>query len=464
MITMGWFEGLFNTMADHGRELIGLKGAGDDENFTDASLCHRLVEGLGEASNVALAREILQRWSHKSEDEKLIFLQLLAQDFGLNVDAIEMAAQAYRSNDPKSLKRLVSLTEAPRQELIRRLNMAPNGTAVLVEMRAFLLKLLPDHPYLKDVDEDFQHLLSSWFNRGFLRLQRIDWNSSAAVLEKLIQYEAVHPMEGWDDLRRRLKKDRRCFAFFHPALPDVPLVFVEVALTSGISNSISTLIDPKAEVEENRRPDTAIFYSINNALMGLRGVSFGNFLIKQVAEELKLEFPSIETFATLSPIPLMRKGLIQFFDETNKEVPENIRAEFIQELNQLQGEGNENSSPLESIEKLIQSGDAEQSTSAQSLLQSLCLYYLTEMKRKSRAFDPVTHFHLSNGATLERINVMANTSNRGLQESWGCMVNYRYENSRVVANHEDYVCNGKIVLSKDLQRLHKQLISKLNQA
>lgn len=454
MVSIGWFEGLLNTVADHGRELIGLKDATNSKDFTDSRLCHRLLEGKGEASNIAIAREVLQRWSHKSDDEKLVFLQLLLQEFDLDTNAIEQAAKAYRNDDPTSLRRLIKLTEAPRQELFRRFNMAPNGTAVLVDIRSFLLNSLSQYPELKSVDADFQHLLGSWFNRGFLRLKRIDWNSSASVLEKLIQYEAVHPINGWDDLRRRLRSDRRIFAFFHPVLPHVPLIFVEVALTCEISDSIAGLIDPESEINRTQEPDTAIFYSINNALMGLRGVSFGNFLIKQVAEELKREFPQINVFSTLSPIPMMRKAVQSFFNDKNNSYAEDVKTKFIDDLGKLLDQDSATEITLDRVEDIIKK-DASQ-------LEVLCLYYLTELKRNDRALDPVAHFHLSNGANLERINIDANTSQRGIDEAWGCMVNYRYENSYVVANHEAYVCDGTIALSKNMQRKYKQLLSKLN--
>ncbi|MEH6442615.1 MAG: malonyl-CoA decarboxylase family protein [Oceanospirillaceae bacterium] len=462
MINIEWLEKLLETVADHGRELIGIKEGSDKSQFTDALLCHRLVDGKGEATNIALAREILQRWQGKNDGEKLAFLQLLAKQFGFNKAAIEQAIAGYDSDDPKTLARLIALSEAPRQELFRRLNMAPNGTGVLVAMRTFLLEQLPTSPQLQDVDADFRHLLASWFNRGFLQLQRIDWHTSATILEKLIEFEAVHPMEGWDDLRRRLHdKDRRCFGFFHPALPNVPLIFIEVALTCEMSNSIAQLVDPKAQVNEQQQPDTAVFYSINNALSGLRGVSFGNFLIKQVAEELKDEFPQIKRFVTLSPMPLMVKSLQEMFDVNSKRYSAEQRASNIAEISQLLekdsgsdlGNGNESESQLtwERLEFSVKQDP--------QLLHKLCLYYLAVLKRTDTALDPVAHFHLSNGACLQRINIAANTSLRGQAESWGCMVNYLYEDERVVSNHEAYVCASSIALSKELQRQFKQLMS-----
>jgi malonyl-CoA decarboxylase len=256
MNARSWFERLLDSVADRGLELIGLRERGEADAPSDSELCHRLVEGLGEASNVALAREILHRWESMDEARRLDFLLIMAVEFDPDPEAIAQAAAAYRPKDPASLQRLLEASEPPRQELLRRLNMAPGGTAALVDIRAFLLRVLREHPELKGVDADFQHLLASWFNRGFLRLEKIDWNSPAAILEKLIRYEAVHPMSGWDDLRRRLGPDRRCFAFFHPALPSDPLIFVEVALTNETSNTISPLIDPQAPEGDPQQADT----------------------------------------------------------------------------------------------------------------------------------------------------------------------------------------------------------------
>jgi len=451
MIGIGWLEGLLNSVADHGREMIGIKEGSEDDNFTDAKLCLRLLEGKGEATNIALAREILRRWQRKDAPQQLAFLDLLSSEFDIDKQAIADAAQAYCSGDETSLKNLTSLIEAPRQELFRRLNMTPNGTAILVAMRSTLLKLLRQHPQLHNVDEDFQHLLGSWFNRGFLQLERISWRSSATVLEKLIEYEAVHPMQGWEDLRRRLNdKDRRCYGFFHPALPNVPLIFVEVALTTSISDSITTLVDPLAPVSDEQ-PNTAIFYSINNALSGLRGVSFGNFLIKQVAEELKDEFKQINTFSTLSPIPQMVATVYSYLDENNSKHSEQACKSAQMTFKKLLGQSAEFELTESSLDTLLDGND--------NLKRQLCLYYLTYLKRGDKVRDPVANFHLSNGACLHRINIDANPSERGTTESWGCMVNYLYEDSTVVSNHEAYANDGKIALSKDLQRQVKYLVS-----
>jgi malonyl-CoA decarboxylase len=453
----GWFERLLDSVADHSLELIGLKHR-DGRVASDSELCQRLIEGQGEASNIAIAREILQRWRDMNDAQRLTFLNMIAVELDPDPEEIREAANAYKPKNPASLARLMQVTEPPRQELFRRLNMAPDGTATLVGMREFLVESLKSHPGLRSVDYDLLHLLGSWFNRGFLRLERIDWNSPASVLEKLIRYEAVHPMQGWDDLRRRLASDRRCFAFFHPALPQDPLIFVEVALTGGISDAIAPLIDIKRPEDDPNRANTAVFYSINNALKGLRGVSFGNFLIKQVVTELVSEFPSINQFVTLSPIPRMRDSLSEMMKhdvggrgrgDLFNALGDRLKA--LEKASGLKG-------PIEALDELLWNA---QNDKHQALIKDamtvLTLFYLTSLKRDGLAYDPVAHFHLSNGARLERINVLANRSERGLLESWSCMVNYRYEGDHVVSNHEAYVTQGQIALSPELSKLAERL-------
>ena len=438
-----WFERLLDTVADHGRDLLGLLS--DEQQHTDERLCQELIKGQGEATNIALARELLQRWSSKDETQKLVFLQMLSSTFDPDPEAVMQAAQAYSADDYESLQKLIEVAEPPRQELLRRLNMAPGGTAVLVDMRSFLLTHVRQHLSLKKLDADFQHLLASWFNYGFLQLARIDWNTSATILEKLIQFEAVHPMKGWEDLRRRLAEDRRCFAFFHPALPQQPLIFVEVALTREISDSIATLIDPDAPVENPAEANSAIFYSINNALTGLRGVSFGNFLIKQVANELHKEFPQLKNFVTLSPIP----GLRGYLESRSEEDLQILLGEQAGALKSMANTDKISSA----LDELISRESGDQSHDLlQGCLQRLALCYLAGVKRQRHAYDPVAHFHLSNGARLERINTFANMSAYGLHQSYGCMVNYRYDNASIVANHEAYVNQAAISLSKELEK------------
>ena len=268
------------------------------------SLCHALLSERGEASGAALAREALEAYRMLAGPALWAFFDVLAEEFSPDPEVVGQAADAYRQDPSQAnLIRLQEVTEPPRQELFRRLNLASGGTAALVEMRRRLLNELKAQPHWAGIDADLVHLLSSWFNRGFLSLQRIDWRTPALVLEKLMQYEAVHEIQGWHDLRRRLASDRRCFAFFHPALPDEPIIFIEVALTKGMSDQVQPLLDPDSPVVDSAGATAAIFYSITNCQEGLRGISFGNLLIKQVVQELEREFPRLRTFATLSPVP-----------------------------------------------------------------------------------------------------------------------------------------------------------------
>jgi len=321
--------------------------------------------------------------------------------------------------------------EPPRQELFRRLNMAPGGTAALVEMRRLLLKGTKVHPQWRTIEADLLHLLRSWFNRGFLRLERIDWRTSAMVLEKIIQYEAVHAIEGWRDLRRRLEADRRCFAFFHPQLPDEPLIFIEVALTRGMSANVQPLLDVRAPVASAAAADSAMFYSITNCQEGLRGISFGNLLIKQVAQDLKREFPHLRRFATLSPIPGFRSWLA--------------------------------SRDLADAEKLLlrrlddaawHLGDVPEAL--QRLLMRLCAQYLLHAKQGEQPLDAVARFHLGNGASLERLNWMGDSSEQGLARSAGMMVNYMYRLEAVEENHDRYFREHQVVASSAVEKLARE--------
>jgi malonyl-CoA decarboxylase len=305
----------------------------------------------------------------------------------------------------------------------------------LIAMRSEISARLRTEPELKLLDADLKHLFVSWFNRGFLELRRIDWQTPAAVLEKLIAYEAVHEIKGWDDLRRRLAPDRRCFAFFHPALPGEPLIFVEVALVTGLATSMPPLLSQYVDEDTARaqalRADTAIFYSISNCQDGLRGVSFGNFLIKQVVEELQAEFAQLQRFSTLSPVPGFRRWLTQQLAEENKP-------------------------DATLLPKLARDGwwnDPEQSERLRAALLRLCATYLTRPALPGNRIDPVARFHLGNGARLERINWLGNTGPRAIDESFGIMVNYLYDHDSIENNHEAFVRGGTIVRSLEVDAL-----------
>ncbi|MDB5374765.1 MAG: Malonyl-CoA decarboxylase, partial [Belnapia sp.] len=305
-----WLERLWSSVADRGRAYADVPGPGLPPLDRASRLAEALLSERGEASGAAVARELHDSMAALSPEDRLAFLTQLSEGFGPDPARLRAAVEAWLAEPgPAAAARLAEAAEPPRQELIRRMNMAPGGTARLVRIREELAAPARQHPVLRVLDADLKHLFASWFNRGFLELRRIDWQTPAAVLEKLIAYEAVHEIAGWEDLRRRLEADRRCFAFFHPALPGEPLIFVEVALVAGLATAVQPLLGRDAPIGDPALADTAIFYSISNCQEGLRGISFGNFLIKQVVEELKAELPQLSRFATLSPVPGFRRWL-----------------------------------------------------------------------------------------------------------------------------------------------------------
>jgi malonyl-CoA decarboxylase len=400
-------------------------------------LCEALISERGEVSGAVIARDALAAYNGLPKTALPSFFDALSAEFSPDRTELEQAYNAYRSQPTQdNLIRLQHCVEAPRQELFRRLNTAPAGTAALVAMRREVLAGLKTHPEWKGIDADLAHLFGSWFNRGFLTLERIDWYTPAAVLEKLIEYEAVHEITGWHDLRRRLAADRRCFAFFHPALPREPLIFIEVAFTKGMSAGIEPLLAPDAPQLEPQAADTAIFYSITNCQTGLRGISFGNLLIKQVAQRLGQEFPKIRTFATLSPIPGFRAWLRDIEGELKGVAGSGAQLEALSRIESADWHKNE--------------ADSERMRKA---LLPLAAHYLTCAKQEYEAADPVARFHLGNGARLERINWLADVSDRGMQQSAGMMVNYLYRLDEVESNHEMYLRERKVAASRELRRV-----------
>jgi malonyl-CoA decarboxylase len=411
------------------RKLLGGGQGGVDRGTQElVALCDSLLSERGEYASSALARDALLAYERLDERSREEFFDVLARHYSPSPEAVGRAASAYQVDpSPENLIQLQDTVEPARQELFRRLNMAPGGTAALVEMRSLLLKKIKATPHWRVIDADLMHLLRSWFNRGFLRMERIDWRTSAIVLEKLIQYEAVHAIQGWRDLRRRLESDRRCFAFFHPQLPDEPIIFIEVALTRGMSAHVQPLLDLKSPVAMPANADCAMFYSITNCQEGLRGISFGNLLIKQVAEELKREFPHLRRFATLSPVPGFRRWLDQAGD---------------QEL-------------LKKIEDPAwHLGEVPEALQKQ--LTRLCAYYLLHAKQGEEPLDPVARFHLGNGASLERLNWMGDSSEQGMARSAGLMVNYVYWLAEVERNHQRYFQEHSIVAAPAVEKLARE--------
>jgi malonyl-CoA decarboxylase len=432
--------------------LRSLRGArGEDMQL----LCRQLLSQRGEASQTVLAQRIIERYKVLSAAERLAFFKMLAKDFGPNEAAIEHALNQGKGKfTPESISALAAAAEPPRQELFRRINTGPAGTETLVAMRSDLLRSLPAHPDLAAVDADLKHLFRSWFNRGFLRIDRIGWHTSAFTLEKLIHYESVHEIKGWPDLRRRLEDDRRCFAFFQPALPGDPVIFVEVALTQGLARDIAPLLDINAPVLPPEKADTAIFYSINNCLDGLRGIPFGNFLIKQVVDELHAELPNIKNYSTLSPVPLLARALTQHDDEHGftRERLARLLHDFAPELARASGKAD----PVEALFVLLKDPASHREVLVPPL-RRLTLAYFTQLKSGNRIYDPVAAFHLSNGARLESIDPFANVRAYGLRDSFGVMVNYRYIPDDLKENHEQFVRTGNPRLAPGLMQEQRKI-------
>jgi malonyl-CoA decarboxylase len=428
-----------------------LQGRRKDMRF----LCHRLLSERGEASQTAIAHEIISAYTSMKPAQRTEFFEILTREFAPDPAKVQAAAAEYvRAPGDISLAALSSTVEPPRQELIRRINTAPNGTETLVNLRADLLSLPKNGSHFEPLDSDLRHLFRSWFNRGFLRLERISWQTSARILEKLIRYESVHEINGWPDLRRRLEADRRCFAFFHPALVDEPVIFVEVALSKGLAGDLEPLLDVNAPVLDPEKADTAIFYSINNCLAGLRNVPFGNFLIKQVVTELAAEFPNIRTYSTLSPLPLFARAL---HDNDNpegftRERLARLLAPYSREFGAINGRRD----PVDVFFRLLEDPVANRKLLAEPL-EHLALAYLTRARRSGKLYDPVATFHLSNGARLERINVYGNLRPYGLKDSYGVTVNYRYLPDELEENHERFVRGNQIRVPTTLYREHKSV-------
>jgi malonyl-CoA decarboxylase len=441
-LNVSFLQELLNTVAEQSRQLIPWALSSDDDIV---ALSRALMSGRGEASGVAIAREIVQVYQGLSPQQRRAFFEFLADGMAPNPTTVRAAAEGFLATPtPTALNRLQQAVESPRQEFFRRLNLAPGATERIVAMREELLRALKDKPGLAAVDDDLRHLLGSWFNRGFLVLRRIDWQTPAAILDKIIAYEAVHEIKGWDDLRRRLEPaDRRCFAFFHPALVDDPLIFVEVALCEEVPASINEVLDAAPPVTMPKAPTTAVFYSISNCQEGLKGISFGNFLIKQVVEELVRERPSLTSFVTLSPIPGFARWLNRGISEADPAV-------------------------LSQDERVALSGiaapdwldqPAAESRIKPVLLAAAARYFLQAKAVDNRPIDAVARFHLGNGARLDRINWRADVSQKGLRESLGLMVNYRYELKEIERNHEAYANEGRVIASRNVQALQRAAAS-----
>lgn len=443
-LNVSFLQELMTTVAEQGRALLpkALFAAADGEDVV--ALSKALTSGRGEASGVAIARQILACYARLDADGKRAFFEYLGRDLQPDRAAVAEAAAAYAAQpDAATLAGLQKAVESPRQEYFRRLNLAPGATAGIVAMRRDLLAMMDDgeaDPLLAAVDDDLRHLLYSWFNRGFLVLRRIDWQTPAAILEKIIAYEAVHRIESWDDLRRRLDtKDRRCFAFFHPSLIDDPLIFVEVALTHEISDAIAPLLTEPPKDAPIENPTTAVFYSISNCQDGLKGISFGHFLIKQVVEDLVREIPSLKTFVTLSPVP----GFAQWLASAEGKAVAAAMSEA------------DNTALGLMRRRRWQAKERAAAVVREPLLALAAHYFLLAKRRDGKPYDTVARFHLGNGARLERINFLADVSDKGMAQAHGLMVNYRYDLKEIEKNHEAYANQRNVAASRQVKVLLK---------
>ena len=461
MVNVSFLQELLNGIAERGRTLLPRSLAGLDADDELVDLVRALVSGRGEASGVALARQILASYGALDAPRRHSFFAFLADNLGPDTEAVRAAAMAFVAQaTPETYRGLARAVEAPRQEFFRRLNLAPGATAAIVAMRRDMLEALPTNSKLADVDADLMHLLSSWFNRGFLVLRRIDWSTPANILEKIIAYEAVHEIQGWDDLRRRLDpSDRRCFAFFHPSLLDEPLIFVEVALTREIPGSIQDLLSdemPGTTAATTRKAGatsgtqtTAVFYSISNCQEGLRGISFGNFLIKQVVEELARETPSLKTFVTLSPAPGFAAWLAAQLARPEHDLLSRKDRAVLQVL--------QDPSWADEPDADLESGSEDHEEIKHLILALAAHYFLEARAANGRTPDPVARFHLGNGARLERINWRADLSQKGVREAHGLMVNYLYELKDIEKNHETFADTGAVTASRAVRVLLRRL-------
>ena len=403
----------------------------------------RLLSERGATNSMAIARQLIERIDALPDEQMDAFFDYLSLQLSPDPQVVLQAAQAYAASPgAETLIHLTQVAEPPRQELLRRLNRTPGGTASIVHMRRALVRRLRRKPELMALEADMLHLFTSWFNPGFLQMRRVDWNSPAHLLEKIIHHEAVHAIDGWEDLRRRLQPDRRCFAFFHPQLPDEPLIFVEVALLAQMPEAIAPLLDKTSPPQPHERARVAAFYGISNCEPGLRNVSLGNFLIKSVAEHLQRELPRIKTFCTLSPVPGFAAWLLGEPDfHALPKLRRNAAADFDAAREHLRALCGGNLAALQRAATQEKFDDE-----SRAALLTMCSAYLLQLSPTPEG-DPVARFHLDNGARLERLNAQADLSAKGLRQSFGVMVNYLYDLDKIEASHEKFT-QGEVARSR----------------
>ena len=426
---------IISSIADVGQKLFNIKNIKKNDLVSILSLCDDLISHKGAAFGITVARDITELYQTLSVDNKLLFFQKINEKYKPSFTKVNKAIDIYKnSQNEETLLDLFKVSEGSRRELFRRINMAPNGTSIIVALRKDLLMLLKDNNEFRALDNDLRHLLRAWFNPGFLKLEKITWNTKAAVLEKIIKYERVHLMKDMNELKRRLGEDRRFFSYFHPALEDEPIIFVQVALTKGLGKSIQELMKPSSGDKKNY--DTATFYSISNCQEGLSRVTLGNFLIKRVVYEIQEELPHIKNFGTLSPIP----GFVEWFSYLEESKIKNILGNLV----------NQNMSFLKSQDLKI--GDNRIIKNKDAIIKLVIHYIVNEKNQKGLPINDVSRFHLGNGAIVDDIVVNANVSEIGFKRSFGVMINYLYALKDIEKNHEDYMNSKKVIVSDKLKK------------
>jgi malonyl-CoA decarboxylase len=429
----------------------------------DAAKLRRLMlewlEGRGgEVSARARAAELGYLYQGLSRKGRRRYLKLLGEALDLDREALASAARSFLESPANGYRELREAATPPRVRFLKMLNALPSGFKFLVDLRADLLSFLGEEPGLAELDYDLQMLFDYWFDVNLLTFEEISWNSRASLLEKLIAYEAVHEIHSWTDLKNRLDADRRCYAFFHPKMPNEPLIFVEVALTEGMPGSIHDLLDEAAPLQEPERATTAVFYSISNTQKGLRGINFGNFLLKRVIDDLSRHLPRLKTFVTLSPIPGFRRWLLQTLEAQGEASL--LEAGELAKLEAAMPE--ERSSGLRA---LLEAPDWHRDEALAEALKEPLLrlgawYLLHARQEDGKPLDPVARFHVFNGARVERLNWLADLSPQGVERSFGMMVNYLYQQSEIESNHE-LSYEGKVAASPALRKLTRGRAPKL---
>ena len=425
---------IISSIADAGQKLFSINNIKENDLDSILSLCDDLISHKGAAFGITVARDITKLYQILSSENKLLFFKRINEKYKASFKEVDEAINHYKiSPNEKTLANLFKSSEGKRRELFRRMNMAPNGTSIIVALREDLLKFLDVNKDLGVLNDDLKHLFKAWFNPGFLKLKKITWDTKAAVLEKIMKYERVHHIKDLNELKRRLGEDRRFFSYFHPALEDEPIIFVQVALTKSLGKSIQEIMKPL--INGDQKNDTATFYSISNCHEGLSRVTLGIFLIKRVIYEIQEELPHIKNFGTLSPIP----GFAQWFSYLEENKLKTIMGNFKHDLAFLKSSD-------------LKIGDTRIIENKEELTKLVAHYLINEKNQKGLPINDVTRFHLGNGAIIEDIAINANVSDTGFKRSFGIMVNYLYELESIEKNHEDYMTNNKVVLSNKLKK------------